>query len=248
MDFRKERLNITRVSYKSRGSLLEGLIFGPNKSGKSRGSGVVFIHGHESSAWDSSSLGYLLRAEGFAAFLPSQMGYGLSEGSSDYCGPKTVQGILDGIRFFRKQHFVNSEKLGVWGISRGAVVASLIVTQEPKLFKVAVFQSGVYEMKLNFKTTKIQGIRDTIRREAGRSEKVFRERSSIYNMDELSCPVLILHGGNDERILPEQAKMLDKKLTQLGKEHKTIILKDQGHYLTKLTKDTYTIPFLKRYL
>ena len=80
------------------------------------------------------------------AFLPSQIGYGLSGGKPDYCGPKTIKGIVDGIKLFLAEQFVDEKKIGIWGVSRGATDATLVATMEPYIFNAAVLQSGAYEM------------------------------------------------------------------------------------------------------
>ncbi len=246
MRFTEEKLNIKRITYNSGGRQLEGLIFKPKKAWKLPG--VVFIHGHQSSAWHSSLFGYFLASNGFTAFLPSQMGYAFSKGIPDFCGPKTIKGVIDGVKIFLKQSFVNSERIGIWGISRGANVAASIAVRKPSLFKAAVFQSGAYEMKLNFEATKLVGVKENIIKEAGISKKAFMERSPIYKMDRIFCPVLILHGEKDENISINQAKMLDKKLTELNKPHKKIILPNAGHFLPKEMRNFYVLPFFKKYL
>lgn len=244
--FKKEELDISRVTYESGGVELESLIFKPNQSGKFPG--VIFIHGHMSNCWDSSFTGYFLSQAGFAVFLPSQMGYGLSGGKPDYVGPKTVQGIIDGIKLFLAEPFVDKEKVGIWGISRGATAAALVAIKEPDMFKAAVFQSGAYEMKKNYETLKIEGIRENIEKEAGVTDEAFRERSPIYEMERINFPILILHGERDENISVEQAHLLDQELNRLGKIHKTIILPETGHFITKQTRRQFVFPFLDKEL
>ena len=246
MNFTEEKLNISRIAYDIDGVKLEGLIFKPEGVGTFPG--VIFIHGHRSSAWESSLFGYFLANSGFAAFLPSQMGYGLSQGSPDFCGPKTVNGIIRGIEIFLEQDFVDSTKTGIWGISRGATVAALVAIRKPELFRAVVFQSGAYEMKRNFETTRIEAIKENIIKEAGTTEEAFKNRSPIYEMNEISFPVLILHGEKDDRISVEQAGLLDEKLTELNKKHMTVILPEKNHFITKETRLTYTFPFLEKYL
>lgn len=244
--FKKEELNISRVIYESDGVVLEGLIFKPNQSEKFPG--VIFIHGHMSSCWDSSLIGYFLSQIGFAAFLPSQMSYGLSGGEPDFVGPKTVKGIIDGIKLFLGEPFVDKEKIGIWGISRGATAAALIATKEPDIFKAAVFQSGAYEMKKNYETLKIEGIRENIEKEAGITEEAFRQRSPIYEMERISFPILILHGEKDENISVEQANLLDQELKRLKRTYKTVILPDAKHFLTRQTRRQFVFPFLEKEL
>ena len=243
----KENLNISRINYKSNNLLLEGLIFKPQGQGKFPG--VIFLHGHGSSAWDASLIGYFLTRAGFAVFIPSMIGYGLSEGESDFNGPETVKGVIDGVKIFLKEKNVDKNRVGIWGISRGATVAALIVTKEPLLFKAAIFQSGAYEMKSSYETTKIPGIKRVMLEEmGGKNKDQFFVRSPIYQIEKVLCPILILHGAQDERILVQQAKLLDTKLKELKKEHKTIILPKAGHFLTRLTRKKYVFPFLKKYL
>lgn len=226
--------------------LLEGLFLKPDGEGKFPG--VVYLHGHRSNAWSSSWIGYFLTQAGFAVFLPTQLGYDFSEGTPDFCGPTTVGGVIDGIKVFLKQKYVDPERLAVWGISRGAKVAATIATKEPGLFCAAVFQSGGYDMKSEYESIKIPGIRDAFLKETDGSERAFQERSPLHNMERLGCPALILHGESDERISVEQAKMLDKRLTELGKKHRTVIVPKSGHFITKETMNSITIPFLGEYL
>lgn len=244
--FKKEELNITRVTYESDGIELEGLIFKPNQSRKFPG--VVFIHGHMSGCWDSSSTGYFLSRAGYTAFLPTQIGYAFSEGEPDFCGPKTVKGIIDGTKLFRDESYVDKERIGIWGISRGATCAALVATKEPSIFKAAVFQSGAYEMKKNYETIKIQAIRENIEKEAGTTEEAFRERSPIYEMEQINFPVLVLHGEKDENVSIEQARLLDQELTRLSKTHETVILPEANHFITKQTRRQFVFPFLDKEL
>lgn len=244
--FIKEELSISRVTYESDRVTLEGLIFKPNQSGKLPS--VVFIHGHMSSCWESSLTGYFLSQAGFAAFLPSQMGYGLSGGKPDYVGPKTTKGIVDGIKLFLEEPFVDKERIGIWGISRGATAAALVAAKESGIFKAAVFQSGAYEMQKNYETLKVEDIRENIEKEAGVTDEAFRERSPIYEMERINFPILILHGEKDENISVEQAHLLDQELNRLNKTHKTIILPEANHFLTRQTRSQIVFPFLDKEL
>src|SRR5262249_41043742 len=120
---REDSLRISYLQYPTENALLEALIIRPH--GKGPFPGVVFVHGHDSNCWKSLWIGYRLSQSGFACFLPTQPGYKFSTGKRDFCGPATVRALLDGTALFRNKSFVNKKKIGVWGISRGAVVAGL---------------------------------------------------------------------------------------------------------------------------
>lgn len=204
---------------------------------------MVFVHGHKENCWSSVWFGYKLAQAGFVVFIPTQRGYPFSGGKRDFCGPKTTKGVLDGIRIFLKIKLVNKKKMGIWGVSRGAKVAALLATQKPESFKAAVFQSGGYDLKTEIKET-LPNIRKTIAEEIKLNKKEIDRRSPLKDMNKISSFVLILHGNEDERISVKQARLLDKRLTELKKRHQTIIVKNAGHFVSQKTTNRYTLPFL----
>lgn len=243
-----EDIKLQKINYQSDGNELEGLLFTPEGEGKFPL--VVLIHGHNHlGAWESVFTGYLLQKAGFAAFLPTMLGYGITKHSPDFCGPKTTQGIADGIEEVKKLDIINTEKIGLWGISRGAIVASLVAVKYPSLIQALVLEAGAYDIKKDFEwEKKIRGIKDNMLKETDGTDAAWEERSSINMMDKLEAPTLILHGERDETIDVEQAKMLDKKLTELNKEHETILVPDAGHFITRQTRRDHTFPFFKKHL
>ena len=159
-----------------------------------------------------------------------------------------MQGVLGGIEIFLKHHFVDKRKVGLWGISRGAIVAASLAVTKPELFAAGILQSGAYDIKALLNNIQIEGIRENYYEEAGKSDEAIKERSTILKMEKLSCPTLILHGEKDDRYPAEQIRLLDKKLTELNKEHETVILPDADHFITRQTRREYTLPFLKKHL
>lgn len=222
---------------------------------------VVDIHGHVIGSEDSikkfsPSLDRpytgdirIFTKKGFAVFLPVMIGYGRTGGKMDFCGPATIKGVVESIRqIVLNDERLNGEVLVAYGVSRGAIVSAQLATKFPKMFKAAIFQSGAYDAKNNFETTQIEGIRENFRKEAGTSERAFRERSSIFDMEKLQCPVLILHGENDDRIDVSEAKNLDKKLTELNKEHKSVIFPGMDHFLSRPDVSKEISEFLTKYV
>lgn len=206
----EEAFYVSRVRYESNGVELEGLVLKPDGAGPFPS--VVFIHGHKSNAWQSSWIGYQLFKAGFAVFLPTQLGYKFSGGVPDYCGPNTIRGVLDGVEIFKKEKFVESDHLGIWGISRGATIAALLSTKQTVRFKVAVLQSGIYDFNEYLLKRGDKGIAKAILTETDGTFEALSERSVIEKAGSMSCPCLILHGELDERIPSAQAKLLSARL------------------------------------
>ena len=243
-----EEFEFKRLTYSSNGNELEELILKPQGDGPFPS--VILVHGHNMfGAWDHFTLAYFLAADGYVSVLPSQVGYGFSKGQRDFCGPMTVQGIIDGAVEASKLSYIDKNNIAIWGISRGATAASQVITKEQDLFKAAVLQSGAYDMKYEFHVSNsLEGIKEVMVQETSGTDNDWEARSSILNANKIDIPVLILHGRQDDRVSVEQAELMDKKLTELNKEHETIILEDEGHIITKQTRAKYTFPFLAKYL
>ena len=234
-------IKLSYLVYNYEGLNIEGLLFEPHNQVLKNG--IVFLHGHGDSCWGSGRWGKWLCDNGYYAFIPSLIGYGFSEGEPDYCGPKTIGVVIEGVKQLKSEFYF--DKLGVWGGSRGAIAAALVTVKEPKLFDFAIFQSGAYDMKRNIESTTIEGIKQNYFKEAGISNEAYSERSPIFLMDRLEIPVLILHGEKDDHISVEQAQLLDAKLTKLQKSHELIIVPEAGHFLLKY-RDKYVFPFFKK--
>jgi dipeptidyl aminopeptidase/acylaminoacyl peptidase len=181
---------------------------------------VLFIHGHQEQNRNGGEAyvkaGYLgiMASRDYVAASLSQPGYGNSDGPPDYCGPFTQDAVLIAIDFLRKQPFVKPNKVALFGYSRGAIVASMVATQDQRLAAV-VLGGGVYDF-FKFYPTHIGGIDANIRQEAGLSTEALKARSAMYHAEKIKAPVLLLHGSHDERAPVGQAVAFADKLKANG--------------------------------
>jgi len=73
------------------------------------------------------------------------------------------------------------------------------------------------------------------------------QRSSILRMDQLKCPVLILHGEKDKNVPVTQALILRDRLTQLHKDFEIKLFPDKEHSIGPEAGDL-TLDFFRRRL
>ena len=213
---------------------------------------VLFIHGHQEQIRDGgesyvkSGLLGRLASHGYVAAVISQPGYGNSSGPPDYCGPFTQEAVLVAANFLRKQAFIKGDKLALFGYSRGAIVASMVATQDQRLGAV-VLGAGVYDF-FKWYPTPLPGIDNLIRTEAGTSAEAFKARSSIYHVEKIKAPVLLLHGARDERVPLQQAEAFAEKLKANGIVFKMKIFPNARHSIPidELLREIY--PFLEEFL
>jgi len=213
---------------------------------------VLLVHGHQETLRNGGEVyvkaGYLedLAKRGFVAASVSQPGYGQSDGPADYCGPFTQEAVLGAIEFLRTKPFVNPNKVGLFGYSRGAIVSSMVATRDPKLSAV-ILGGGAYNFHAWYPTS-LSGINQLIEQEAGSTAEAFRDRSAIYHVDKIRASVLILHGEMDNRIPVTQAREFAKKLKAANVPCRLRTVPSAGHGIPKKIIYKEFIPFLEKHL
>ena len=240
------KLKFCKFDYEAEGSNVEAIAIFPLEKGKYPG--VLLLPGFEGTAKTLLGVGVFFAAQGFACLAVTPPGFGKSEGKRDFMGPDSIDAFATGFRKFRHDPSVDSTKMGVFGYSRGAMGASLLVLKLGHEVKAAVFGAGVYDFKRAYDDTKLEGIRANMKAETGMTEKAIKDRSSILRMDKLKCPILVLHGIDDANAPTSQAFLLRDRLAELKKDFEFKILKDHVHGQLKTDFLTLVVDFLSRKL
>jgi dipeptidyl aminopeptidase/acylaminoacyl peptidase len=217
---------VCRYDYQVDGRTVEAFSFRP--AGDGPFPGVLMIPGYQRTARDLIPLGSRLAAEGIAGISVSQPGFGKSQGPADYVGPKTLKVLTSGYRKFQHEPFVDPNRMGIYGYSRGGMAASLLAVELDDV-KAAVLGAGIYDFKKAYDDVTLPGIRENMKAETGMTEEAVRQRSSVRRMDRLKCPVLILHGEKDKNVPVNQALLLRDRLTALHKEFEIRLFPDREH-------------------
>ncbi|HEX6730970.1 MAG TPA: prolyl oligopeptidase family serine peptidase [Pyrinomonadaceae bacterium] len=240
----KSQIKVCKYDYPSNGLNVESVSFRPAGSGPFPG--ILLIPGYQRTALDQIHLGLSLARNGMAAVGVTQPGFGRSQGKADYVGPNTLRVLKEAYQKFKREPYVDSKRMGIYGFSRGGMAASLLAVQLDDL-KAAVFGAGIYDFKRAHDEATIEGIRTNMESETGWTEAAIRERSSIFQMERLKCPVLILHGEKDINVPVSQAHLLRDRLTALKKDFEIQLFPDREHGIGPEVT-TLTVDFFKRRL
>ena len=219
---------LSRADFAMAPDSVEAIAFRPTGAGPYPG--ILIIPGFSRTARDYVPFGVRLAAQGFACLAVTMPGFGRSSGDPDFCGPKTTAALETALRRFRAEGFVDSTRLGVYGYSRGAISAATLAVRNNGL-KAGILASGIYDLARAYGEIRDQGILLNLKNETGLDEAALRERSPLFAMEKLACPVLILHGEKDQNAPVDQAKRLDQRLTELKKPHEVKLFPEAGHDL-----------------
>jgi dipeptidyl aminopeptidase/acylaminoacyl peptidase len=183
-----------------------------------------------------------MASRGYVAAAVSQPGYGQSDGPPDFCGPYTQAAVMKVIDFLRQMPVVQPQHVALYGYSRGAIVASMVATQDSQLAAV-VLGAGAYDFS-RWYPTPVPGINANIEREAGTSAEAFRARSAIVHVERMKAPILILHGAQDERVPVRQAEAFAETLQAKGMAVTVKIFPHAKHGIPIDDQDRAIFPFL----
>jgi dipeptidyl aminopeptidase/acylaminoacyl peptidase len=212
---------------------------------------ILFIHGHQEpsrpggSVYAKTGRLTLMAKRGFVAAAMSQPGYGNSAGPPDFCGPFTQQAAFAALDFLRRETFIKPGKVALFGYSRGAIVAAMVATQDSALATV-VLGAGAYDFFAWHPT--IPGIARNIAEEAGTSPEAYLARSALYHAQTIKAPVLLLHGGADERIPVQQTEAFAEQLRSVGVTYRVKIFPAAPHGIPIDEQWREVDPFLEQYL
>lgn len=220
------KVKVCEFDYRYKGKLVEALTFQPVGAGKFPG--LFLIPGYQGTARTYLGVGIVFAKLGFASMSVGTPGFGKTELKPDFLGRNTIDAFIEGYRRFERQPFVDQKRLGLFGYSRGAIAASLMLTKLRDV-KGAVLGGGIYDLKKAYDELTIEGIKENIRSEAGLSEKAMKERSAFYRADKISSPVLIIHGEQDLNAPTDQAYLFSDELKRLHKEVELRILSHHTH-------------------
>lgn len=218
---------------------------------------VIFIHGgygenrEYTRALLEWSVAKLLHREGFAVF------------STDYrhdLSGRDIDDIKAAFEYVSHFSYVDEDRIAYFGDSHGSYLAMMAATLT-KPFAI-IHGWGVTDMAEWFEYIKsspvpvYQRIAEDLRKSLGGEPQdvpeVYRLASPLAHIDRIRCPVLILHGEDDEDVPVVHAYKLAAALKEAKREYELCVFKNAGHGLrspeVRQEMDRTVLAFLKKHL
>ena len=209
---------------------------------------VYYVHGGPQSqeqpnfAWFSMPLIQILTLEGFAVFVPNvrgSTGYGLDYSTRvdrDWGGLDRLDHVHAMTEVLPKDGRVDVSRAGVVGRSYGGYMTLTLAARHPELWQAAIDMFGPYDL-FTFMDRLPETWKPYFALSVGHPEKdrdFLAERSPRTHITNIACPLLVIQGQNDPRVVEQESRDLVEELRGRGRAVDYLVFEDEGHDVLKL--------------
>jgi pimeloyl-ACP methyl ester carboxylesterase len=209
---------------------------------------VYYVHGGPHSqerpdfTWFSMPLIQFLTLSGFAVFVPNvrgSRGYGLGYTKlvdRDWGGEDRLD-HAHAMKVLEEDPRVDTNRAGVVGRSYGGYMTLILAGWHPDLWSAAVDMFGPYDL-----ITFLQRIPPTWvpyyrialgDLDVAEDRAFLNERSPRTKLTNLACPLLVIQGKNDPRVVENESSDLVTELRSQGKQIEYLMFENEGHDVLK---------------
>lgn len=208
---------------------------------------VYYVHGGPQGqerpdfAWFSMPLIQFLTLNGFAVFVPNargSTGYGLrytKRVDHDWGGQDRLDHVHAMTRVLPKDKRVDVKRAAVVGRSYGGYMTLTLAARHPELWAAAVDMFGPYDL-ISFMNRIPETWKPYFKLSMGdpvEDRGFLLERSPATYIDQVSCPLLVIQGKNDPRVVESESHDVVERLRGLGKRVEYLVFADEGHDVLK---------------
>ncbi len=207
---------------------------------------IFYIHGGPQSqerpdfTWFSMPLIQFFTLNGFAVWTPNvrgSTGYGMKymkRVDHDWGGLDRLDHVT-AYELLRQDARLDMGRVGVMGRSYGGYMTLTLLGRHPELWQAGVDMFGPYNL-----TTFIDRLPETWKtyfyQAVGHPEKdaeFLAERSPSTYLSNLACPLLVMQGAHDPRVIERESRDVVEQMQAQGKAVDYVVYTDEGHDVLK---------------
>jgi len=208
---------------------------------------VYYVHGGPQGqerpdfAWFSMPIIQFLTLNGFAVFVPNvrgSTGYGLSytkHVDRDWGGKDRLDHVHAMTQVLPKDKRLDAKRAGVVGRSYGGYMTLTLAARHPELWSAAVDMFGPYDL-----LTFMDRIPETWKPyfaiaigDPAKDHDFLVERSPRTHIGNITCPLLVIQGQNDPRVIERESRDVAEQLRAKGKDVEYVVFENEGHDVLK---------------
>ncbi|MGH9884437.1 MAG: S9 family peptidase, partial [bacterium] len=182
---------------------------------------------------------YLLQ-QGYVVIAPDyrgSIGYGKAwrEAVHMDVGGKDAKDAWMAANYLKTLSYVDSDRLGVWGLSYGGFFTLIAATDQPTLYRAAVDVAGVADYAMYYEDPYHGGWTASRIGTPEEHPQVYAQASPLSHVDRLERPLLVLHGTSDVNVPYLHSVRLIDELLKKGKGDLVTFMTYPGefHYFTR---------------
>ncbi|VEP14675.1 Dipeptidyl aminopeptidase/acylaminoacyl peptidase [Hyella patelloides LEGE 07179] len=160
------------------------------------------------------------------------IGYGRQyrERLKDNWGIVDVRDCINAVQYLVEKQLADGERLVISGGSAGGYTTLAALTFYDT-FKAGASYYGVSDLEILAKDTHKFEARylDGLVGAYPEAKATYQERSPLYHIDRLSCPIIFFQGLEDKVVPPNQAEMMVEALKQKGLPVEYVTFPNEGH-------------------
>lgn len=230
------------VEFKSRDGLtLHGyLSTSPGKEQAKHLPLVVYVHGGPfgiRDEWEYDPYVQMLATHGYAVLQVNFRGSGGYGAAFERAGYKQWGGTMqddltDATRWAIAQGITDASRVCIFGGSYGGYASLEGAMKEPDLYRCAIGYVGVYDMRSLYKhdaARNAKAVTSLLADTWGNDPETLAASSPINHLDRLKAHVMLIVGGQDDRVPAEQGRAMHAAMNSRGIAHEWIYKPEEGH-------------------
>jgi dipeptidyl aminopeptidase/acylaminoacyl peptidase len=177
-----------------------------------------------------NQLGYVVLAPDYRGSI----GYGRDWRQGVYLdvGGKDAKDASAGAAYLKTLDYVDSERIGVWGLSYGGYFTLIAMADNPTTFRCGIDVAGVVDFGMWYQDPGGEWVVGRMQTPAD-NPKLYQESAVINRIDKISRPLMILAGTADVNVpYLESVRLVDAMLKN-GQDIEFMMYPREFHYFTR---------------
>lgn len=223
-------IRLEEITYWSDGLKVKGLLAQPIEKGIYEG--IIYLRG------GIQHVGMVrpariaqIASNGFVVFAPYYRGNRGGEGRDEFAGDDRLDAV-NAVEVLKQQRNVDANRIHLFAFSRGGIMALWTAILRDDLTSIVTW-SGVSDIIYTYNER--EDLRRMMKRVIGgtpiNNPNAYRDRTVLFRLAEISAPILIIHGMEDDNVSFEQALLLEKALEENQKTYETKYFPKFTHFI-----------------